>query len=136
MRLPQALYDEIVGYALADDDEVCGLVAGRDGLATRVLPVRNAHATPARTYEMHGVEQMRAMASIDDADEELLAIYHSHPPVGSYFSETDMRMAYTEDGRHLLWPGTLYIVVGLRPFAVKAFSIADHVASEVELVVV
>ncbi len=88
MQVPQALYDEIVAHALADENEVCGLVAGRDGAATRVLPIRNAAEHPARTYEMDGGEQLRAMTAIDDADEDLLAIYHSHPPVGAYFSET------------------------------------------------
>ncbi len=136
MRIPQALYDELVGHALADDNEVCGMVAGLDGVATRVLPVRNAAERPERTYAMDPVDQHRAWSSIEDAGEEMLAIYHSHPPVGAYFSETDMRMAYTEDGEHELWPGVLYIVVGLRPFGVKTFSIADHVATEVTLDVV
>ncbi|MEY2533276.1 MAG: hypothetical protein QOF29_1186, partial [bacterium] len=36
----------------------------------------------------------------------------------------------------LAWPGTLYIVVGLRPFGVKTFDIVDHVAHEVELEIV
>ncbi len=133
MRIPSALYDELVGHALADENEVCGMVAGRDGLATRVLPVRNAAAHPARTYEMDPNDQHRVFTAIEDAGEDLLAIYHSHPPVGAYFSETDMKMAYTEDGEHLLWPGTLYIVVGLRPHGVKTYAIADHQAIEVEL---
>jgi proteasome lid subunit RPN8/RPN11 len=133
LRIPRALYDEIVAHALADENEVCGLVAGRDGEATRVLPVRNAAPHPARTYEMDPMDQHRAWSSIEDAGEDLLAIYHSHPPVGAYFSETDMKMAYTPDGEHLQWPGVLYIVVGLRPHEVKTFAIADHQATEVEL---
>ena len=136
MKIPRALYDEIVAHALADENEVCGLVAGRDGTATRVLPVRNAAEHPARTYEMDPMDQHRAWSSIEDAGEALLAIYHSHPPVGAYFSETDMRMAYTEDGEHLLWPGVLYIVVGRKPFGVKTFAIADHAATEVSIEVV
>lgn len=136
MRIPQAVYDELVGHALADANEVCGLVAGTDGTATRVLPVRNAAPHPARAYAMDPIEQHRAWSSIEDDGEELLAIYHSHPPVGAYFSDTDMKMAYTEDGVHLQWPGVLYIVVGLKPFAVKAFEIAGHTATEVELHVV
>ena len=133
MRIPRALYDEIVAHALADEHEVCGLVAGRDGTATRALPVRNAAEHPARTYEMDPMDQHRAFTDVEDTGEDLLAIYHSHPPVGAYFSETDMRMAYTEDGEHPLWPGTLYIVVGLTPHGVKTFEIADHAAIEVEL---
>lgn len=137
MRIPRALLDELVGHATASPGaEVCGMVAGRDGEATRVLPVRNAAPRPERAYAMDPNEQHRVFTDIEDAGEDLLAIYHSHPPVGAYFSETDMRMAYTEDGEHELWPGTLYVVVGLRPFGVKTFAIADHHAHEVELEVV
>ena len=110
------------------------MVAGRDGEATRVIPVPNAAEHPQRTYEMDPEAQHRAWVDIEDAGEDLVAIYHSHPPVGAYFSETDMALAYMGD--QLAWPGTLYIVVGLNPFGVKAFEIADRTATEVELEVV
>ena len=132
MRIARALYDEIVAQARSSPRaEICGLVAGRDGEATRVIPIPNVASAPERTYEMDPNAQHAALSEMDDAGEDLLAIYHSHPPVGAYFSETDMRMAYL--GEHLAWPGTLYIVVGLNPFGVKTFDIADHVATEVEL---
>ena len=135
MRISWALHDEIVAHAhAADPHECCGLVAGRDGEATRVLPVPNVADRPEVTYEMEPMAQHRAWTSIEDAGEEMLAIYHSHPPVGAYFSATDMEQAYLGDD--LAWPGTLYIVVGLRPFGVKTFAIADRTATEVELEVV
>ena len=123
------------------EQEVCGLIAGRDGLATRVLPVANAASRPERTYEMDPNEQHRAWTSIEDAGEDLLAIYHSHPPVGAYFSETDLAMAHLPDGRTPTWPGTVYIVIGLRdsdrgPKGVKAFDVADGRATETALEVV
>lgn len=138
MRIPQALYDEIVAHALADENEVCGLVAGRDGLATRVLPVRNAHPQPARAYRMDAAEQYRVTTEIEDAGEDLLAIYHSHPPVGAYFSPTDLDEAFMrneETGEEwLAWPGVLYIVVGLKPRGERTFAVAaDRTVTEVEL---
>jgi proteasome lid subunit RPN8/RPN11 len=141
VRLPQALYDELVGHALADDNEVCGMVAGRDGVATRVLPVRNAHAFPARNYMMDPNDQHRVFTDIEDAGEDLLAIYHSHPPVGAYFSETDLNDAFVRNPdtgeEWLAWPGVLYIVVGLRPRGEKVFSVApDRTVTEVPLEVV
>jgi proteasome lid subunit RPN8/RPN11 len=135
VRISRTLYDEIVAHArAADPHECCGLVAGRDGEATRVLPVPNVAERPERTYEMDPEAQHRAWMDIEDAGEDLVAIYHSHPPVGAYFSETDMKLAYMGDT--LAWPGTLYIVVGLRPFGVRTFAIADHRATEVELEIV
>ena len=114
-------------------------MAGRDGTATRVLRVRNAAERPHTTYEMDPLDQHRAWTSIEDAGEEMVAIYHSHPPAGAYFSETDMNLAYMGDTP--AWPGVVYIVVGLvdserGPKGVKAFTIADRRATEVALDVV
>ena len=115
------------------------MVAGVAGEATRVLPVRNAADRPQVTYAMDPVQQHRAHADIEDAGEELLAIYHSHPPVGAYFSQTDIALAYMGDA--LAWPGVVYIVVGLKdsargPAGVKAFTVADRRATEVALEIV
>ena len=117
------------------------MVAGRDGEATRVLPVRNVADRPEVTYMMDPMDQHRAWTAIEDAGEDLVAIYHSHPPVGAYFSETDLKLAYLEDGETLAWPGVVYIVVGLQdsprgPRGVKAFEIDAQQAIEIELEVV
>ena len=110
MRISRALLDEIVRHAhAAVPHECCGLVAGRDGVPTRVLPVRNAASRPEVTYEMDPVDQHRAYTDIEDAGEDLVAIYHSHPPAGAYFSETDMRMAYL-DGDLPACPRRVYIL--------------------------
>jgi proteasome lid subunit RPN8/RPN11 len=130
LRIARALWDEIIAHALADPNEVCGMVAGRDGEATRVLPVVNKAASP-RHYEMDPLDQHRVHTEIEDAGEELLAIYHSHPPAGAYFSETDLARAFL--GEHLAWPGVLYIVVGLQPRGEKVFDIGpDRSVTEVE----
>ena len=140
MRIPRALYDELVALAEASPRaEICGMVAGRDGLAGRLLPVRNAAPEPERAFAMDPNDQHRAHTAIEDAGEDLLAIYHSHPPVGAYFSETDLDRAYMGDAP--AWPGVVYIVVGLvdserGPRGVKAFTVADRAATEVELDVV
>jgi proteasome lid subunit RPN8/RPN11 len=139
VRIPRALYDELIAHALEDaPNECCGLVAGRDGEATAVHRVRNAEASPLR-YRMDPEEQHRVWTSIEDGGEDLVAIYHSHTRAGAYFSETDVNLAYMGDT--LAWPGVLYIVVGLRqsdrgPQGVKAFDVAEHVAREVPLDVV
>lgn len=131
MRISRALLQQIVDLAQADGNEVCGMVAGRDGEATRVLPVKNALASP-RHYEMDGRDQFRVQNDIDEAGEEIVAIYHSHPPTSAYFSETDLDRAFWGD--LLAWPGVVYIVVGLKPLGVKAFDVApDRTVTEVEL---
>jgi proteasome lid subunit RPN8/RPN11 len=58
--------------------EVCGLVAGRDGVATAAYPGSNISPTPATAYELDH-ETLARMIDFEDAGLELVAIYHSHP---------------------------------------------------------
>ncbi len=102
--LPQALRDEIVAHARAEaPKECCGLVAGREGRATRVIRCTNASPTPEVRYT---IAELRRVVEIEDAGEELVAIYHSHPRSPAYPSPTDRREAH--------WPDTTYVLVSLR----------------------
>lgn len=137
MQIPRALLDELIALADASPRaEICGMIAGRDGVATRLRPVINVQPDPERAYEMDPNDQHRALEEIEDADEQLIGMYHSHPPEGAYFSATDLRQAYWGDVP--AWPGITYLVVGLKdtrrgPRGVKAFTIADREATEVPL---
>jgi proteasome lid subunit RPN8/RPN11 len=106
MRISQALVDEMIAHAREDlPDECCGMVAGRDGEATRVIRVENAAASPLR-YEMDPKGQYDAWKAIEDAGEELLAIYHSHTKSAAYPSQTDVNQA-------VAWPDPVYVIVSL-----------------------
>ena len=106
MRLPAGLATDLVAHATADfPNECCGMVAGQDGTATRVLRSTNAEASPFM-YVIDPREQMRIMDDIDDAGEDLLAIYHSHTRSAAYPSRTDVELAF--------YPDTLYLIVSLQ----------------------
>ena len=138
MRIARALVDEMVTHAREDaPDECCGIVASRDGEAVRVERARNAAASPLR-YEVDPRDQFRIQERIEDEALELGAIYHSHTRSEPYPSQTDINLALTPDGRHELWPGTLYVIVGVagEQAVVRAYEIAaggevDEVALEV-----
>jgi len=84
VRLPRPLADELVAHAREDmPNECCGLIAGRDGAATRVIRTANTDASPFM-YVMDPMEQMRLMEEIEDSGEDLLAIYHSHTRSAAY----------------------------------------------------
>lgn len=105
MRLPRALADELVAHARADmPNECCGLIAGRDGTAIRVMRTTNTEASPFM-YVMDPREQMRLMEEVEDAGEDLLAIYHSHTRSAAYPSRTDVDLAF--------FPDPLYVIVSL-----------------------
>ncbi|WP_217914601.1 Mov34/MPN/PAD-1 family protein [Miltoncostaea marina] len=105
MRLPRPLAEELVAHAIADlPNECCGMISGTDGVARRVHRATNAEASPFM-YVMDGREQLRIMDAIDDAGEDLIAIYHSHTRSAAYPSRTDVELAF--------FPDTLYLIVSI-----------------------
>jgi proteasome lid subunit RPN8/RPN11 len=126
MKISQALVDEIVAHAREDlPNECCGMVGGVDGEARQVIRVENAAASPLR-YEMEPKAQYDAYRALEDAGEELLAIYHSHTKSAAYPSQTDVNQA-------VAWPDQVYVIVSLadaeapdvRGYLLKDLKVAD-----------
>ena len=71
-------------------------------------------------------DQFRIQEEIERDGLALGAIYHSHTRSEPYPSQTDINLALTPDGVHELWPGPLYVIVGLAGDEpdVRAFGIA------------
>ena len=130
MRIPRALYDEIVAHALEDaPNECCGMIAARDGEAVEVHRATNTAASPFR-YELDGMEQYRIQTAIEDAGLDLGAIYHSHTRSEPVPSQTDINLAS--------YPDSLYVIVGVKDAEpdVRAWRIADGRYDEAPLEVV
>jgi [CysO sulfur-carrier protein]-S-L-cysteine hydrolase len=129
VRIARSLLDEMVAHARDDvPNECCGMVAGRNGEATRVYRARNAEESPFR-YVIHPSDQFRIMTEIEDRGEEITAIYHSHPKSPAEPSQTDINLAEN-------WPDPLYLICSLAdPDApdLRAWSIRDGSVEEVEL---
>jgi proteasome lid subunit RPN8/RPN11 len=128
MRIPQALIDEMVAHAREDaPNECCGMVGGRDGEAATLYRAANAEASPLR-YSIDAQEQFRLMREIEEAGEELVAIYHSHTRSPAYPSQTDVNLA--------AWPDAVYVIVSLQDAEspeVKGFWIRDGEIGDAEL---
>ncbi len=129
MRISKQLLNEIITHSQEEaPNECCGMVAGRDGVATSVERARNAFASPLR-YEIHPSDQFRITMDIEERGEEIAAIYHSHTASEAYPSQTDINLAVN-------WPDPLYLICSLadpdEPF-VRAFEIRDGQVNEVEL---
>lgn len=128
LELSAALRDDIVAHARAEaPKEACGLVAGRDTRATRVIRCMNAHPSAVTRYTIDPREQLRAFRDMEANGEDLVAIYHSHPATQAYPSPTDRAESH--------YPEAIYVLVSLRDTApdVRAFRIRDGWVREVEL---
>ncbi len=100
--LPREAYEQIVAHARREHpDEACGLVAGRAGRVTRVMPMDNIARSPT-FYEMDPAALLRAFRDMDDNDEDLLVIYHSHTATEAYPSRTDVSIAGYPEAHYAL----------------------------------
>jgi proteasome lid subunit RPN8/RPN11 len=128
MRITKELIEEIVAHAREDaPNECCGMIGGSDGRALTAYRATNAEASPLR-YSIDAQEQFDLMRRIEDAGEELVAIYHSHTRSPAYPSQTDVNLAG--------WPDAVYLIVSLQgpdPPDVKGFWIRDGQIGDAEL---
>jgi proteasome lid subunit RPN8/RPN11 len=123
-------FKEIVEQGLREfPNECCGVIAGRDGVPVRVVPMKNADASPV-TYRLDGKEQLQVFDALEDEGLEMWAIYHSHTHSDAYPSETDVRLAFYPDARYLL----LSLADRDRP-VLRSFTIRDGDVTEEELTV-
>ncbi len=72
--------------------EACGLLAGRAGVVSRVIPVAN-QAHSAVRFRMDPAEQLQAFNWMDANGLELVGIFHSHPAGPDHPSATDVAEA-------------------------------------------
>lgn len=126
LKLPRPLSQQMLRHLLSVyPEEGCGLVSGRAGQATQVIPIENIlHSRTA--YEMDPLPQVKAMLAMEERGEALLAIYHSHPHGPPWPSVTDVQQSY--------YPETVYLIISLADQAspqIRGFYILDETISEV-----
>lgn len=139
ITLPDAIRSAIVTHAAAGlPNEACGLVVGgrpaaNGGAALRWVPLANPAASPYR-YEIDPEDLLRLTIELDEADEVIWAIVHSHVASPARPSPTDVRQSF--------YPDALYVIVSLRPEeadpvtraeSVRAWRIVDGAVHEVAI---
>jgi proteasome lid subunit RPN8/RPN11 len=115
-------------------NEACGvLVSDRywseGGAAKRWIPMGNAAESPYR-YLIDPQEQFEVWTQLDDANEVVWAIVHSHVSSPARPSQTDVGLAF--------YPDSLYVVVSLSDMDApdaRAWSIVEGAVTEVALLV-
>jgi [CysO sulfur-carrier protein]-S-L-cysteine hydrolase len=133
LTIPASIADELMAHARAESpNEACGILSGSltDRRATTYHPARNAEASPY-VYRVHPDDLVRIVLGIDDAGEELVAIFHSHTHSPAVPSPTDRRQAMYPDAIYLL--ATLKEADAQPMQALRAWRIRDGEATEVSL---
>ena len=105
--LSAAVADEILAHARSElPNEACGLLSGHlaSGRAARYHQARNAESSPLR-YNVHPDDLVRIVFAIEDAGDDLVAIFHSHTLTAAVPSPTDRRSAQ--------YPGVFYLLATL-----------------------
>ncbi|MEA2190115.1 MAG: [CysO sulfur-carrier protein]-S-L-cysteine hydrolase [Solirubrobacteraceae bacterium] len=129
MQIARSLLDTIVEHAVRDaPNECCGVIASQAGVASAAHAMENLAASPFR-FEIDGLTLMRIIDELEDAGEDLGAIYHSHTRSDPYPSQTDVNFA-------ALWPGVEWLIVGVSKNAepqVRSYLIESGAIREAEL---
>lgn len=104
--LPRTIVNQLLTHAQSSpEQEICGLIAARDGVAHKVYRIDNAAEQPQQLFTMVPEQQIDAMREMREAGEDLFAIYHSHPHSPALPSLTDLHEA--------AYPDALYLIISL-----------------------
>ena len=132
LEISQNFVDAIIAQSRAEyPDECCGVILGPagSGKATRLKPMINAAHSPT-FYEFDSRDLLALYREIDDNDEEIVVIYHSHTETEARPSRTDI--AYASE------PLAHYVLVSTREeiapaIEFRSFRIIDGVVTEEEV---
>jgi proteasome lid subunit RPN8/RPN11 len=115
----------------ATPNEGCGVLVARaiaedGGVPHRFVGMRNTAASPFR-YLMDPMEQLELLEEIDDNDEVVWAIVHSHVESPPYPSPTDIGLA--------AFPEAIYLLASFasEPPELRAWTIVGGAVNEVVL---
>ena len=114
-------------------DECCGVIVGPVGAnkAQRLKPMINSAHSPT-FYEFDPKDLLALYREIDDNDEEIVVIYHSHTETEAYPSRTDIAYA-GEPGDHYVLVSTRKEIAPATEF--RSYRIIDAVVSEEPVII-
>ena len=130
LRLRRDLLDAMVAHCRAEHPvEACGVLAGRDGLAERHIPMRNAAASRTR-YAMDPEQQLAVWREMDERGERPVVIYHSHTATEAVPSTPDVAYAAEPDAH--------YVIVSTRADVpeIRAYRVVASMAIEESIFVI
>jgi proteasome lid subunit RPN8/RPN11 len=132
LTISQEIVDAILEQSRVEyPDECCGVILGPAGSdsAIRLKPMINAAHSPT-FYEFDPKDLLALYREVDDKDEEIVVIYHSHTETEARPSRTDIAYA-GEPGAHYVLVSTREEIAPATEF--RSFRIVDGVVTEEEV---
>ncbi len=129
LEISREFVDAILAQSRAEyPEEACGVILGPvgSGTPTRMKPMINAAHSPT-FYEFDPKDLLALYREIDDQDEEIVVIYHSHTDTEAHPSRTDIAYA-GEPGAHYVLVSTREEIAPETEF--RSFRIVDGVVTE------
>jgi proteasome lid subunit RPN8/RPN11 len=131
VRITRQVWKALTVQAALDPTlECCGLLAGRGGVITTLLPAHNALASPT-AFDIVPADLFDLFHHMRRQGLDHLGIYHSHPTGDNAPSQRDIAAAYYPDAAYFILsplPGA--------PVPVRAFAIRDERSEELEIEIV
>ena len=129
IAIPRKIVQNLLHHAqLTPEQEVCGLISSQNNIPQHCYPIKNTADKPESFFNLDAQQQIQAMANMRDNNEQLFAIYHSHPTAPAIPSNEDIEQAN--------YPDALYIIISLNTKGVlelRAYKIVDTQFSEIPL---
>ena len=88
--------------------EICGLIS-QDAQGLHLHPLPNTATTPENRFEMDAIALLKHFKRLEAENQQLYAIYHSHPAGSTVPSDEDIR----QWRQH--YPNILMLIIGLHP---------------------
>ncbi|HEY7463672.1 MAG TPA: M67 family metallopeptidase [Candidatus Limnocylindria bacterium] len=133
LRIPRDVAAQLMAHARAElPNEACGLLSGslQPPRVTAFHPAANRHRSPLR-FDVDERDLVRFVMAIEQAGDQLAAIFHSHVSSPAVPSATDIREAMYPEAMHLL--ASLVEPDGAAADALRAWRIRDGRAVELPL---
>ena len=128
IQLSRKITNQLLHLAqISPEQEVCGLIGSSNGIASSCYPVENVDEQAETRFQLDAKQQINAISTMREKNEELFAIYHSHPTTPAIPSATDIKMA--------TYPDTVFLIISLNTkgvLEIRGFKINKVSADPVE----
>jgi len=125
VSLPRKITNKLWHQAqLSPEQEVCGLLGIKENKIS-YYPIGNIAEKPQQQFLLDPQQQINAMVTMRENNEQLFAIYHSHPTAPAEPSVTDLAMTTYSDALLLIISLNTKGVLELRGFRVNNQQVAE-----------